>query len=246
MLLRSAHRATQGLVLTDPYPPGDRREESARAPDQARPNAVPELLQAAGPASDGFSGQASERYSVPPDPGRYEIRFRLTGFAACGISFGLIWIACGIFQHQRPFYERVIMVAFGGLFALQCVIPIVSRKILFRADPTGITLRTPGRFGFFSSTVFIPWTDIKKIALYEITRRSKQVGRTGSYMVIVPRAAAHGIARRIDTWRLDPERLTALAAAAAPGVPVDDAGYVDPCSDADMKRLRAVFERQPG
>jgi hypothetical protein len=231
--------------MTDPYPPGDRREEPARAPDQARPNAVSELLQTAGLAADAFSGQASERYSVPPGYGCYEIRFRLTGFAAYSIGFGLVWIALGIFQHQRSPYERVIMVAFGGLFALRCVIPIVSRKILFRADPTGVTLGTLGRFGFFSSIVFIPWTDIKEIALYKITRRSRQVGRTGSYMVIVPRGAAHGRARRIDTWRLDPERLTAVAAAAAPGVPVVDAGYVDPWGDADMKRLRAVFEQQP-
>src|SRR5216683_4660636 len=99
--MRHAHRTTQGLVMTDPYPPGDRREEPALAAGQARPNAVPGLLQTAGLASDATSGQTSGRYSVAPDPGCYEIRFRLTGLAAYGLSFGLLWIALGIFQHQR-------------------------------------------------------------------------------------------------------------------------------------------------
>ena len=64
-------------------------------------------------------------------------------------------------------------------------------------------------------------------------------------MVIVPRGTARGRGEKIDAWRLDPVRLTAVAAAAAPGVPVVDAGYIDPAVDADMKRLRAVFEQQP-
>src|SRR5260370_6903827 len=110
-------------------------------------------------------------------------------------------------------------VALGGSLALRYVIPLVSREILFRADPAGITLGTLGQFGFSSSTVFIPWTDIKKIALYKITRWTRRFGRTGSYMGIVPRGAAYGKARRIDTWRLDPNRLAALAAPPPPHPP---------------------------
>jgi hypothetical protein len=200
-----------------------------------------ELPQTAGLASEATAGRTSWRYSVPPDPSCYEIRFRLTAFYAFNVSFGLIWIAVGIFQHQQSLYERLIMVALGALFALRVMIPIVSRKILFRADPTGLTLATMGRFGFVRSTLFTPWTDIEKIALYKITRSTMRGAREGSYMVIVPRGAAHGSARRIDTWRLDPERLAAVAAAAAPDVPVADAGYIDPWVDADMERFRQMF-----
>ncbi|HLQ53646.1 MAG TPA: hypothetical protein VK162_05155 [Streptosporangiaceae bacterium] len=229
--------------MTDPYPPGDRREEPAFAPDQARLNTVPGLLQTSGLASDATSGQTSRRYSVPPDPGCYEIRFRLTGLDAYGLSVGLLLIALSIFRYQPSLYEWVIIVALGGLLALRYVIPLVSRKILFRADPAGITLGTLGQFGFSSSIVFIPWTDIKKIALYKITRWTRRFGRTGSYMVIVPRGAAYGRARRIDTWRLDPERLAAVAAAAAPDVPVVDAGDIDPWVDADMKRVLQMISK---
>ncbi len=214
--------------MTDPYPPGNRHEDPVPAAD---------LLSTT-------SGQTSGRYSVPPDPGCYEIRFWLTGLGAYSVIFGLVLIAVGVFQTQSSLYE-VSFAALGGLVALREIIPIVRRKILFRADPAGTTLGAPAWFGFSHSTVFIPWTDIKKIALYKITRRSKDFGRAGSYMIIVPRGAAQGRARRTDTWRLDPERLTAVAATAAPGVPVVDAGDVDPWVDADMKKLRAVFEQLP-
>ena len=193
----------------------------------------------------GTDGRA-DHHSVASDPGCYEVRFRLTGLDALQISLGLVLIATGIFQHQRSLYERVIMAAAGGLIVLlRYVIPLVSRKVLFRADPTGVTFGILTWFGLSSFTVFIPWADIKKIALYKITRWTRRGPRTGSYMVIVPRGAAHGRGGRIDAWRLDPERLTAVAAAAAPDVPVVDVGYLDPAVDADMKRLRAVFEQQP-
>ena len=215
--------------MTDPYPPGNRHEDPVHAAD---------LL-------GTTSGQPSQPYSVPPDSGCYEIRCRLTGLGAYTVILGLVMIALGVFRHQWPPYERVISVAVGAFFALQVVIRIISRKIVFRADPTGVTLSSLAWLGFSSSTVFIPWTDIKKIALYKITRWTRRGGRTGSYMVIVPRGAAHGRRGRIDAWRLDTERLTAVAAAAAPDVPVVDAGDVDPAVDADMRRLRAVFEQQP-
>jgi len=126
------------------------------------------------------------------------------------------------------------------------LILLISRT-LFRADQAGITLGLElGRSGF-SRTVFIPWTDIEKIALYKITRRSAQAGRKGSYIKIVPHGvsqAAYGAARRIDTmwqpWRLDRERLAAVAAAVAPRVSIVDAGNIDHWVDADMERFRQL------
>jgi len=105
------------------------------------------------------------------------------------------------------------------------LILLVSRKTLFRADQAGITLGPELGQSGLSSTVFIPWTDIKNIALYQTTRRSARTGPTGSYIKILPRdvpRTAPATTRRIDTlwqpWRLDSERLTAIAAAAAPSV----------------------------
>jgi len=215
--------------VTNPGLQGNRHEEPALAADLLSPP----------------SGQPSQPHSVPPDPGCYQIRFRLTGLGAYAVIFGFVLIAVGVFQTQSSLYERVSFTAVGGLIALREIIPIASRKILFRADPAGSTLGSPAWFGFSHSTVFIPWTDIKEIALYKITRRSKNFGRAGSYMIIVPRGQAQARARRTDTWRLDPERLTAIAATAAPDVPVVDAGDVDPWVDADMNRLRAAFEQLP-
>jgi hypothetical protein len=227
--MHNTHRALQGVVMTNPGLQGDRREEPALAADPLSPT----------------SGQPSRPSSVPPDPGCYEIGARLTGLGAYAVIFGLVLIAVGVFQTQSSLYERVSFTAVGGLVALREIIPIISRKILFRADPAGTTLGAPAWFGFSHSTVFIPWTDIKEIALYKITRRSKNFGPAGSYIVIVPRGAAQARARRTDTWRLDPERLTAIAATAAPSVPVVDAGDVDPWVDADMNRLRAVLGQLP-
>src|SRR5258707_13107169 len=82
-----------------------------------------ELRQTAGLETEATSGQPSGRHSVPPDPGSYEIRFRLTALYAFNVSFGLIWIALGILQHQRPLYERLIMVAVGAFFVLRFLIP---------------------------------------------------------------------------------------------------------------------------
>ena len=61
----------------------------------------------------------ADHHSVAPDPGCYEVRFRLTGLYTLQISFGLLLIAIGIFQHQRSLYERVIIAALGGLSVLR-------------------------------------------------------------------------------------------------------------------------------
>jgi hypothetical protein len=185
----------------------------------------------------------AKQNNIPPDPGRYEIRFRLTGFAVLSISLGLALIALSIVSHHQ-ISARIFGILIGGLCAVPYLVLLVSRKTLFRADQAGITLGPElGRSGL-SSTVFIPWMDIKNIALYQITRRSARTGPTGSYIKIVPRdvpRTAYATARRIDTlwqpWRLDNERLTAVVAAAAPRVHIVDAGFIDPWVDADMQRF---------
>jgi hypothetical protein len=101
----------------------------------------------------------------------------------------------------------------------------------------------------FQNSVFIPWADIEKITLYKITRSNRRVGRAGSYIKIVPHGvgpAGYAAVRRVNTWRLDPERLVAVAAATAPGVPVVDAEEIDPWVDADMERFLHLDSKQPG
>ena len=116
-----------------------------------------------------------EDQSMPPDPGCYEIRFRLAGYEALFSVFGLLLFALGIFAPES-LIARVASVAVGGLFTVPYVILLASRKIVFRADHAGITLG-PELPLFHFSTVFIPWPDIKKITLYKITRASRQMGR---------------------------------------------------------------------
>jgi len=81
---------------------------------------------------------------------------------------------------------------------------------------------------------------IKEITFYEITRISQTRGKQpGTYIGIVPRRAPPaGAARRISTWRLDRGRLAAVTAAAAPGVPVVEAGVIDPWTSTGMAVLR--------
>ena len=222
--------------MTDPDP-GDWREEPALTPDEATPDAVP----GAGPAPGAAPGQAPGRHGMPPDPGCYEIRFRLAGYEALFSVFGLLLFALGIFAPES-LIARVAIVAVGGLFTVPYVILLVSRKIVFRADHAGITLG-PELPLFHFSTVFFPWADIKKITFYKITRASRQMGRwPGIYIGIVPRdrAPADAATRRINTWRLDRERLAAVTAAAAPRARIIDAGEIDPWEDAGRAVLREV------
>ncbi len=114
----------------------------------------------------------------------------------------------------------------------------VSRRIAFRADPLGITLGAdplswPGRD---SSPVFIPWSDVAAIVLYS----GREPGAKGRPCIGIQRlpgaprlprgngptrrcpvpGLVEGATRQVVAWRLDRERLTALTAAVAPGIPV--------------------------
>ncbi len=183
-----------------------------------------------------------EDQSMPPESGCYEIRFRLAGYEALTPAFGLLILGAGIFIPHASLLGRVIGIAGGALFTVPYVILLVRRTIVFRADQAGITLG-PEVLKFQFSTVFIPWADIRKVILYKITRASRTMGRQrGTYIGIVPhdRAPADPAVHRINTWRLDRERLAAVTKAAAPGTPIVDAGEIDPWEDAGRAVLREV------
>jgi len=116
--------------------------------------------------------------------------------------------------------------------------------IAFRADYEGVTLgAAPGKLVVRRNRrVLIPWAHVEKIILYpagpgarDAADRDPWIGvrrREGSPVLPVgngqaadcpiPGVAA-GAAREVTGWRLDRERLAAVAAAVAPGIPIVEA-----------------------
>ncbi len=174
-----------------------------------------------------------------PDPGCYEERYRLTGRAALGLAAGLLSVGLGILWHTP-----VIFTAIALLVAIPAVIALARRMIAFRADHAGIMLgAAPDKLTFRrGQAVFVPWADVEQIILYPAYPRGQ-----GSYAPVqciavqrregapalsrgteqAPGCPAPGVAagatRRITGWRLDRERLAAVTAAVAPGIPIVDA-----------------------
>jgi hypothetical protein len=133
------------------------------------------------------------------------------------------------------------------------VIDLGRRTIAFRADQAGITLgAVPDKLSVCrGSALFIPWADVQRIILYPAYRRGPG-GRTAVQCIGVQRHTAAepllwgneqapgcpvpGVAtwatRMITGWRLDRDRLAAVTAAVAPGIPVlDTAADPDPSVD---------------
>ena len=234
----NAHRTTRGFVMTNPDLPGGRREEPA-GPGRAAPDAGPVFVKGAGPAPGAACGEAPGPDGLPASAGRYEIRFRLAGWEALIPPLGLLCLAAGIFAPDS-LYSHVVGIAFGGFLTVPYVIMLAGRAAVFRADQEGITLGPEVPMRQFSAE-FFPWAEIKKITFYTITRWSRTPGKQpGTYIGIVPRTPPAGAARRINTWRLDPGRLAAVTAAAAPGVRIVEAGKIDPRTSTGMAVLRGV------
>jgi hypothetical protein len=174
------------------------------------------------------------------DPGSYEERYKLTG-AALGLVSALVALGLGFLWHTQ-----LIFAALTVLLAIPAVLALARPPVAFRADHAGITLGS-GRRLPHRPAVFIPWADVEKIILYP----GRKAAGFGDYIWAsaevecvgvlrregapalphgneqapgcpVPGVAA-GATRRIKNWRLDRERLAAVTAAAAPGIPVIDA-----------------------
>jgi len=178
-------------------------------------------------------------WTVPPDPGCYEERYQLVGVAV-SLAAGLLAVGLGFVWHT----PQLIFAAFTVLLAIPAVLAMALRPVAFRVDHAGVTLGAvrvlPPR-----PAVFIPWADIEKIILYPADS-----GRNRVECVGVQRRAgapalpygnkwapgcpvsgvAAGASRRMTHWRLDGERLAAVTAAVAPGVPVIEAQRATPSS----------------
>jgi hypothetical protein len=189
---------------------------------------------------------------MPPDPGSYEERYRLTNGVALRLAGGLLLIVLGLVW-QPPVTSAasvilVIPVIFSALtvaFAMPALITIARRMIAFRADYGGITLGVmpTSLAALHRPAVFIPWAEVEKIILY----RSGSAGWRGNPPVqgiSVQRrdgtaspvtGAASRAACTVTGWKLNRERLTAVTAAVAPSIPVIDAGAAG-CSGETTQR----------
>jgi hypothetical protein len=175
---------------------------------------------------------------VLPDQGLYEERYRLTGSVTMSLALSLGMLAVALHGSHGAWLALSVL-AFVTVTG-PALAAAVGRRIAFRADPLGVTLGAdplswPGRD---SSPVFIPWSDVEAIVLYggrEPGRGRPCIGiqrRPGAPRL--PRGneparrcpvpgLAEGATRQVVAWRLDRDRLAALTATVAPGIPVLDA-----------------------
>jgi hypothetical protein len=179
-----------------------------------------------------------------PDQGCYEERYRLTFPVARSAAFSVVALIPAIFSDQP--LPWLILAAIGFVLAtVPWLLAMASRKIAFRADMAGITIGAdPLSWPFrHASAVFVPWSDAEAIALYTgggpfgwrigdgpcigIRRcpgaPALSRGNGPARRCPVPGVAA-GAVRPVTAWRLDRDRLAALTAAVAPGIPLIDAG----------------------
>jgi hypothetical protein len=179
---------------------------------------------------------------VLPDQGLYEERYRLTGSVAVSLAMSLGMLAIAV--HASGGAWLVLSLLAFVTVTVPTLAAAVGRRIAFRVDPLGITLGAeplswPGRD---SSPVFIPWSDVESIVLYS-GAKSGEPGASQRQCIGIQRrpgaprlprgneparrfpvpGLAEGATRQVVAWRLDRERLTTLAAAVAPGIPVIDA-----------------------
>ena len=176
---------------------------------------------------------------MPLDQGLYEERYRLAGSIAASLAISLVMVGVAV-HFSYGTWMALAALAFVSI-TVPCLAAAASRRIAFRADALGITLgASPLSLpGPDSSPVFIPWSDVERIVLYsgrELGAGDRQClglqrrpgaprlprGNGPARRCPVP-GLAEGTTRQVVAWRLDRERLTALTAAVAPGIPVIDA-----------------------
>jgi hypothetical protein len=144
----------------------------------------------------------------------------------------LVWVAGPLPSGQA--FKRVAFPASAGVVLIVSYVPYVilrAGQVAFRADQAGITFPAMPFSSWIvwgpsgeSEREFIRWSHVKGITLY--TKRGKGLGRfykTPLIEIWHPRDAHHTLSSRsITTWRLDRDRLAAIAAVAAPGIAITE------------------------
>jgi len=180
---------------------------------------------------------------VLPDQGSYEERYRLAGDVGWKLFGVLVFAGLGSEWHTSVIYTVFALVA-GTLAARAGGVYAAARgAVAFRTDHAGITLgAVPGLLGSRGRAVFVPWGDVEEIVLYQARPGGRRSVRAVQRIGIRRRPSALplawgneqapgcplpgvavGASRRITGWRLDRDRLAAVTAAVAPGVPIIDA-----------------------
>jgi hypothetical protein len=180
--------------------------------------------------------------SMQPDPGRYEGRYRVSRAAQLGLStsFVLLPTAIGLMSVYLP--VALVLFVLGAITALPAVAGLAVRRTAFRADYAGLTLGADLRDGWtlrWDRSVTVPWADVEQIVIYPgpgfpAGSRARRIGiqrRPGAPELRpgdgpapgcpLPRVTA-AATRPVSGWRLDRDRLAAVTATVAPGVPVID------------------------
>jgi len=190
---------------------------------------------------------------MPPDPGSYEERYRLTSGVVLRVAGGLLFVGLGVVW-QPPVVSAasvilVIPVIFSALtiaFAMPAVITSARRMIAFRADYGGITLGVmpTSLAALHRPAIFIPWAEVEKIILYRAGSprwrgnppvQGISVQRRDGAAAPVTGAASRA-AYTITGWKLNHERLTAVTAAVAPSIPVIDADSAGCFGETTLQR----------
>ena len=183
---------------------------------------------------------------MPEELDGYEERYRLTIGAGLGLASILalvLGITLGLWAILVPIALVLAMLAtvtrqapngFAAAFAA------ARRMIAFRADRAGITLgAVPGNPRGGREALLVPWTDIQQVIIYPVNpvgrgryAQVKCIGiqrrpgapalpeRNGQAPGCPVPDVASAATRRIIGWRLDRERLAAVIAAEAPGIPI--------------------------
>jgi hypothetical protein len=181
-------------------------------------------------------------YSVQPDPGCYQTRYRVSRAAQLGLSTSsiLLAVAVGLVTVSLP--VALVLFVLGAIAALPAAVGLAAHRTAFRADYAGITLGSDLRDGWalrWDRAVFVPWADVEQIVIYPgpgfpAGSRSPRIGiqrRPGAPELSpgdrpapgcpLPRVTA-AATRPVNGWRLDRDRLTAVTAVVAPGLLVTD------------------------
>jgi hypothetical protein len=181
------------------------------------------------------------------DPGCYEARYRVSRAAQRGLStsFALLPTALGLMILYLP--VALVLFVLGAITALPAVVGLAVRRTAFRADYAGITLAADLRDGWalrWDRAVFVPWADVEQIVIFPgqgfpAGSRARRIGiqrRPGAPELSAGDGPAPGCplprvttaaTRPVSGWRLDRDRLAAVTAMVAPGVPVTDITAID-------------------
>jgi hypothetical protein len=182
-----------------------------------------------------------------PDPACYEARYRVSRAAQRGWSTSLILLptAIGLLRVNLPI--ALVLLVLGAITLLPIAAGLAIRRTALRADYAGITLGADMRDGWtwrWDRSVFVPWADVEQIVIYPgqgfpagsraprigIQRRQDtpelSPGDRPARGCPLPRVSAADT-RPIAGWRLDRDRLAAVTAVVAPGIPVTDLTAID-------------------